>query len=150
MNPGFLSSSEIRMMQNDWERLLLSPEATIVTFAYMVGVGSEAVDAAFGVSDFDSEQEQSFTGRVIQEVVNKRSETLLDWGILREGDVIFYCSKSLDLVPSGAIEGSMEIVGPQSVRWTPVPRNLEAFHNYLLTRLGSSQMAQVIPCKLRK
>lgn len=148
-NPAFLIGPEILMVQRDFSVLLNSPEATELDFVYFSGVGAATPDAVFGIVDYASEtQEISFSGRGIQEIVKPRDESLLKWGILEEGDAIFYISKDVNL--DVGIDGSLEIRGPNNVRWSPVPKNLKAFYNYLLTRLGSSQLAQVIPCKLKQ
>lgn len=144
---NFLTGNEISLIRCDWQTLLNSPEATNVTFRYQELTGASDKDDVFDVED-GSSQQQSFTGRVIQEIVKKHDETLLSFGILEVGDVIFYTDIAHDL--SVGIEGSLEVVGPNNVEWSPVPRNLKEFYNYLLTRLGNSQLAQVIPCKLKQ
>ncbi len=148
-NPAFLMGSEILIVQRDFSALINSPEATELDFVYSSGVGAATTDSVFGVVDYiDDTQEFSFPGRGIQEIVKPRDESLLKWGILEKGDAIFYISKDVDL--DVGIDGSLEIQGPNNVRWSPVPKKLKAFHNYLLTRLGNSQLAQVIPCKLKQ
>jgi len=148
-NPAFLMGPEILMVQRDFSALLSSPEATELDFVYSSGVGAATPDTVFGVVDYANEtQEITFPGRGIQEIVKPKDESLLKWGILEAGDSIFYISKDVNL--DIGIDGSLEILGPNNVRWSPVPKNLKEFYNYLLTRLGNSQLAQVIPCKLKK
>lgn len=147
--PAFLTGAEVALMKQDFSALLNSPEATDLTFVYASGVGAATPDTVFGLTDYaNEEQEVSFTGRGIQQIVGPREESILKWGILEEGDAIFFVSTSQNL--DVGIDGSLEIVGPNGVRWSPVPRNLKAFYNYLLTRLGNSQLAQVIPCRLKR
>ena len=147
--PAFLTAIEAAMMKRDFSSLLNSPEATDLTFTYAFGTGAATPDAVFGVTDYANEtQEVSFSGRGLQRIVEPREESILKWGILEEGDAIFYVDIDVNL--DVGIDGSLEIVGPNGVRWSPVPRNLKEFYNYLLTRLGNSQVAQVIPCKLKR
>lgn len=146
---AYLTSSEIALIKGDWAALLNSPEASVVTFEYSVGSGQDD-DNAFNVSDYDSVETQSFTGKVIQQIVKPRDEELLKWGIVEIGDSIFYTSIDYNLSPSGAIQGSLEIIDGEGLRHTPVPRIQGAFYKYLITRLGSTQIAQVVPCKVKK
>jgi len=146
---SFLSSSEITLIKNDWAILLNSPEATTITFEYSIGSGQDE-DSAFETSDYDSISTQSFTGKAIQHIVKPRDEDLLKWGIIEVGDAIFYTSTDYDLSPSGIIQGSLDIIDCNGTTYKPVPRKEKNFYDYLITRLGSGQLAQVVPCKIKK
>lgn len=146
-HPLFLSGSEIGLIKSDWAALLKSPEATVVTFKRKELSGGSSVDDVFDVED-GSVEDQSFTGRAIQQIVKPRDEDLTKWGILEVGDCIFYTDIDHDL--SQGLSESLVIEGPNGTEWIPVPRKFKSFHNYLLTRLGSSQLAQVVPCNLKR
>ena len=138
----------IRQMQVDFARLLASPEASDFR-AIILTMQGAVLDAVFGMVDATSGVASAvMTGRCIQQIVKPRDKQILEWGILEVGDCILYLSNDMDLTLTE--NQSIYFVDPSNVEWTPVPVTVKGFENYLYTRLGNSQLGQVIACTLKK
>ncbi len=140
-----LTPREQVTIKRDFERILeRGSEAVMATFSYLEG-SAAIVDEVYGTASYSDEETLSVTGMVLQEFIKPRNEKILAYGILDTQDCILYASTSLDL--SVGHYDSMEIT-VENVKWRPVPRDQRAFYQYTISRIGISQIAQVIPCKL--
>lgn len=148
--PGtqFVNGIEAKLIKRDFECLLASScESSIITGEFKT-LNSPILDEVYGIQDADSIDTTYFTGKAIQQIVRKRDEDLLGFGILEAGDCIFYIQTALDL--SQGEPQTLEIIDPAGLHWVPVPRVQKLYQHYLLHRLGQTQVAQVLPCKLKK
>lgn len=144
----FLNGIEASLIKRDYECMLAtSCHASVITGEYKTPV-SPVTDAVYGIKDAASWDTTYFTGKAIQQIVRKRDEDLLGFGILEAGDCIFYLQTGLDL--SQGEEETLEIIDPGELRWIPVPRKQKIFQTYLLHRIGQTQVGQCLPCKLKK
>lgn len=148
---GFLSQQEIELIKSDFEDVLRSPEATLVTLRHRLP-SSVLADDSFGIVDAGEGTITTTSATCLQEIIidtkhGTRNEGILAFGILTFGDCVFYFSKDTDL-ELGDYE-SLRIVA-ENVEWKPIPKRFGAFYQYLNTRLGNDQVGQVVPCTVKK
>ena len=142
----FLRPHEANLILRDYKELLASPEALVLTINYKTPV-TPVFDPVYQVYTAASWTNSTLTPRAIQQIVKPTHNEVLKWGILEAGDCMFYLLNSVDL--SVINYDSCEIVAG-GVTWIPVPVERKEFYNYLLHRLGSTQVGQVIPAKLKQ
>lgn len=143
----YLSGFEVELIVRDFECLLTGCEASTITGEFAEPV-SPVVDDVYGITDATSWDMSHFTGKAIQKILNEFDEKSLGFGILKAGDCIFYLSTSLDL--SEGHPQTFEIIDPGGLRWVPVPREQNVYQHYLIHRIAQTQVAQVVPCRLKK
>lgn len=148
----FLRPEERQLMRRDGEELLNSAESIELDIHYKVPT-NPVLNAAYDTWTADSWTDAIFTPKpkAIQKIIEpNRHYDIVRWGLLEAGDCIFYFSNNVNL--KGTINGAMydtATIVAAGVEWQPIPISRKEFYNYLLWRLGSSQVWQVIPCKLK-
>lgn len=142
----FLTAAEARQIRIDFNNNLNAAEASTIT-GYYSQFTNPTLDEVYSVKDYDAVDLYSITGKALQHIVKPLDIRILSWGILDAGDCIFYFNKNLELNLE-ELE-TMYFVDPGGNKWNPVVRNNRAFTEYIRSRLGNTQIAQSVPCKLR-
>jgi hypothetical protein len=145
---GFLRPSEANLVKRDYKELLASCEAVTLSIAYKVPV-NPVYDPVYKVTTADSWTNTVIapSPKAIQQIVKPVHYEVLKWGILEAGDCIFYLPNDIDL---SSIDYDTCEITAVNVTWIPVPVKRKEFWNYLIHRLGDSQIGQVIPCKIKQ
>lgn len=144
----FLTGVEAALVKRDYECMLMSScHSSVITGEYKIPT-SPVVDDVYKIVDASSWTAYAFTGHALQKIVTQQDERLLAMGIVEVGDCIFYLSTELDL-EQGYPE-TLELIDPGEQRWIPNLRRQGEAQRYLLHRLGETQVAQVLPCRLKK
>lgn len=149
----FLTGYEVQQIQNDYETLVVSPEATdlILEYAAYAADSDEEVDAVYKINDQEraTELKQAETTG-LQEIVAVPKLDRYPFGYLKQGDCVFYISTATDL--EEPLEGfpvvpeSLRIVDPAGKRWIPYAMKAGPEDAQMRVRLGNLQVGQLIPC----
>ncbi len=144
---GFMTMGEYSLVMQDYEMMLLSPEATPTWFNIIRKLGGRKNDVynhteAFSVSEF------SVSTPSLQQIVKPVDDEVLAWGILQAGDCIFYVSNNFN--PGWQDTDEVYITTPDGLKWVPVPKTMDGFYKFIRARLGSSQVGQCVPAKLKR
>lgn len=142
-------------MRRDFEILLKSPEASLITIKYF-STGSEPETEA---PSHEDETELVSDPEVLEipsihKTISERDLKALKFQLLEVGDSLFYISKTVNIaepVPGKPIApGTLSITDPSGIEWVPqvidkaTQEKLAAFH------VGSISYCTVIACKNKK
>jgi hypothetical protein len=140
----FLSADELALIASDHADLLASEEMSDITIHSRTPAGPVTIHPVYKIQSASGWNQVEIETRALQQIITKRNVEILRWGILGEGDAIFYLTPDQDL--SGLDADAYIEAG--SLKWKPVPKMNEAFYRFLVVRIGNQQFAQAIPCKL--
>lgn len=140
----FLNAAELAQIASDHADLLASEEMSDIVIHSRTPAGPVTVHPVYKTQTASGWTQVDIETKALQKIVNKRNEEILRWGILDQGDAIFYLTPDQDLSdldPEAYIEAG-------GLKWKPVPKINKAFYHFLVVRIGGQQFAQAIPCKL--
>jgi len=135
---SFLTQNEINSIFADFDALLNSPEATTITMKWITA-HSQPIDPRYGkypTTDVPTWATQDI--KAIVQLVKPTDKAYLDTGILKSGDLIFYCKHDVVFDSKEAIE--FEYNSKPYYPLIPTPEELDS----LVTPLGNSQLAQMV------
>jgi len=141
----FLTASELALIAQDHSDLLASEEMSDVVIHYSTPLGPVTEDPVYHTKSASGYQEVELDAKALQHVVKPQNYDVTRWGILKQGDAVFYFSPTVDL---SGIQDDNAYIMAGGLKWQPVPRANQAFYNFLVKRIGNQQFVQAIPCKL--
>lgn len=152
----YLSATEINIMRRDFEQLLASPEATLVTLRYhSPQTTSTSFDTVYKKPiQTLAANPTNANARCIHDVLDVEKLKKYPGGFMKEGESVFYFSTLLNLkepaVGFPVAFDSLLIIDALSQPWKPklIDGGLAAFHH--LFRVGQYQIAQAVACVPQK
>lgn len=141
----FLTPDEIRVIQNDYARLLQSPEACKITIQYYVAISeTELNPTPVTVPDVQA----------IQQHIKPRDLKAMKSEIIEVGDCIFYFKTDQNLseplagqVPAA---NTLKFIDAAGEIWSPVTLDAGEAKRFMTFQIASLQLGQMVFCKLEK
>lgn len=155
---GFMTSTERNMIRRDYEQLVRSPEACMVTLlyrAYLSETTPDVIDRVYKVNRRVEDSEiLELSTRCLQQIITPTNYKSYPQGMILLGDCVFWFSQDVNL--EEPIEGkkmvrdSLVIRDPSGLLWESKLHTKEGLQVHLLLREGPYQVGQPIWCSLKK
>ncbi len=153
----FLSSAELALVQNDFVQMV-NGEGSLITINYrtVLSPGGQPVIDPVYKNDLRVQNsiEQTTTAKGMMQIVHARNLVILGFGIVQEGDAIFYFLDNLNLLEpitgKPALESTVYFIDPFGGKWNPILNDVGPLQRYLAMSLNNKAISKVVPCVLRK
>lgn len=155
MFTNFLKPHEIAIIKSDYRTLLESPEAGSVTLFYEFAIRAEdGIDPVYKQSKSSLEQKRVDNVKCLQHFPSKQQMEKLPFGILQDGDCIFYFSDELNLAEpylGFPVEGStLYFVDSSGMHWQPIQDKLGPQIQQAIFVIGGAVQGQPVICRPKK
>lgn len=152
----FVTAAEKALIQRDFNQMV-SGEGSTAVLVWRTPLSPMQVANPDPVYKFDRRDqksaEETLQAKAIIHIVNSKDLRILSFGILREGDAVFYFLNNLNLKEpvkgKPVIQDSLYINDPHGNKWSPVIAT-GGLKDYLAMTLNNQAISEVVPCVLAK
>lgn len=152
----FVSAYEKALIQRDYNQMV-SGEGSTAVLVWRTPVAPILQPEPDPVYKFDRRDqkgaEETLQAKCLIHIVGSKDLRILSFGILKEGDAVFYFLNTLNLKEpkkgKPVIQDSLYITDPHANKWSPVITS-GALKDYLAMTLNNKSIAEVVPCVLMK
>lgn len=154
----FLMPSELNLIRRDYSDLVKAPESNRITIRYSTWLNpsdSPQIDEVYGTDrrEIDPNDVTVLKVPCVLKFVHARDLVLLAFGIVEEGDALFYFLDTVNLVEPVAgkpmVPGTLFFDDASGVTWAPF-LDPGPMNKYLAMLLRDQGGEQVVAAKLKK
>lgn len=152
----FVTAAEKALIQRDFNQMVYGEGSTVVLVwrTPLFPVQAADPDPVYKFDRRDQKSaEETLSTKALIHIVGSKDLRILSFGILREGDAVFYFLNNLNLKEpkkgKPVIQDSLYINDPHANKWSPVVAT-GGLKDYLLTTLNNMAISEVVPCVLAK
>jgi hypothetical protein len=153
----YITAHDLRSMSRDFASVCRGPGGSLIRIEYMTVDVSEPVDADRVYKTTTAtllSSPISIETRGIIQVVSKEDLDILQFGIVKVGDRIFYLSTDIDLASPDPhfplYEGTLVFIDPAGIRWKPIVNRSPGLTDSLIMLAGDSKFCLSVPCYLER